>query len=71
MHDDKGSMLKRELISNEIKSSIIGFGGASISGEGAGYGFGHIAEEDAIYFCLLYTSPSPRDQRGTRMPSSA
>eukprot|EP00829_Urostomides_striatus_P021457 TRINITY_DN9576_c0_g1_i1.p1 TRINITY_DN9576_c0_g1~~TRINITY_DN9576_c0_g1_i1.p1 ORF type:complete len:188 (+),score=60.61 TRINITY_DN9576_c0_g1_i1:60-623(+) len=22
-------------------------------------------------FCLLYTSPSPRDQRGTRMPSSA
>ena len=21
--------------------------------------------------CLLYTSPSPRDQRGTRMPSSA
>ena len=24
---------------------------------------------DAI--CLLYTSPSPRDQRGSRMPSSA
>ena len=24
-----------------------------------------------IYFCLLYTSPSPRDQRGSRMPSSA
>ena len=23
------------------------------------------------YFCLLYTSPSPRDQRGSRMPSSA
>ena len=22
-------------------------------------------------FCLLYTSPSPRDQRGSRMPSSA
>ena len=26
-------------------------------------------EEDNI--CLLYTSPSPRDQRGSRMPSSA
>ena len=26
-------------------------------------------EED--YYCLLYTSPSPRDQRGSRMPSSA
>ena len=27
-----------------------------------------------MYFlrsCLLYTSPSPRDQRGSRMPSSA
>ena len=23
------------------------------------------------YACLLYTSPSPRDQRGSRMPSSA
>ena len=25
----------------------------------------------ASIFCLLYTSPSPRDQRGYRMPSSA
>ena len=24
-----------------------------------------------IFLCLLYTSPSPRDQRGARMPSSA
>ena len=24
-----------------------------------------------IKYCLLYTSPSPRDQRGSRMPSSA
>ena len=24
-----------------------------------------------IFICLLYTSPSPRDQRGSRMPSSA
>ena len=24
-----------------------------------------------IVDCLLYTSPSPRDQRGSRMPSSA
>ena len=33
------------------------------SGEGAGYG--------NLGTCLLYTSPSPRDQRGSRMPSSA
>ena len=24
-----------------------------------------------LWICLLYTSPSPRDQRGSRMPSSA
>ena len=24
-----------------------------------------------VRVCLLYTSPSPRDQRGSRMPSSA
>ena len=27
--------------------------------------------EDRYGICLLYTSPSPRDQRGSRMPSSA
>ena len=28
-------------------------------------------EVHGFLFCLLYTSPSPRDQRGSRMPSSA
>ena len=28
-------------------------------------------ELDRDWDCLLYTSPSPRDQRGSRMPSSA
>ena len=28
-------------------------------------------ETPTVYTCLLYTSPSPRDQRGSRMPSSA
>ena len=27
--------------------------------------------EELLGICLLYTSPSPRDQRGSRMPSSA
>ena len=32
-----------------------------------------VLEKEAIdkEICLLYTSPSPRDQRGSRMPSSA
>ena len=30
-----------------------------------------IAQDAQLQRCLLYTSPSPRDQRGSRMPSSA
>ena len=30
-----------------------------------------VGRTDAAHPCLLYTSPSPRDQRGSRMPSSA
>ena len=39
--------------------------------------FGHYSKfgyKSDYYYgsdCLLYTSPSPRDQRGSRMPSSA
>ena len=32
---------------------------------------GPVAKGDLLISCLLYTSPSPRDQRGSRMPSSA
>ena len=35
-----------------------------------GYGKGK-QQHDKRQSCLLYTSPSPRDQRGSRMPSSA
>ena len=30
-----------------------------------------VQDVDYVNHCLLYTSPSPRDQRGSRMPSSA
>ena len=30
-----------------------------------------LKKRDRVIACLLYTSPSPRDQRGSRMPSSA
>ena len=40
-----------------LQSSILGLGG-------------YLAVIQIIT-CLLYTSPSPRDQRGSRMPSSA
>ena len=39
--------------------------------EVAEWGVDHIAQVDFDSFCLLYTSPSPRDISGSRMPSSA
>ena len=33
--------------------------------------FRNVYNLEGNYACLLYTSPSPRDQRGSRMPSSA
>ena len=44
------------------KLGDIGVLGITVEEEYGGAGMG--------YFCLLYTSPSPRDQRGSRMPSS-
>ena len=32
---------------------------------------GQVTYEDVTNICLLYTSPSPRDKRQSRMPSSA
>ena len=53
------------------------------SGRSKGFGFVEMKNDDEAARaieeldgkehegCLLYTSPSPRDQRGSRMPSSA
>ena len=35
------------------------------------HGIERINAGRVTWACLLYTSPSPRDQRGSRMPSSA
>ena len=39
--------------------------------QGSEHGFGPFFAWGINNDCLLYTSPSPRDQRGSRMPSSA
>ena len=49
------------------RGSITGLIGAN----GAGKTTIFKASLGLIHTCLLYTSPSPRDQRGSRMPSSA
>ena len=49
--------------------------GAGFSGVSAGLHLSELGYKviiiEANKVCLLYTSPSPRDQRGSRMPSSA
>ena len=51
------------LTAEEIRQSVAGYD--AHNGEAGRQMF----ERDK--HCLLYTSPSPRDQRGSRMPSSA
>ena len=46
------------------------FEGGIFKVSGGGGGKNTRLKEDGEV-CLLYTSPSPRDQRGSRMPSSA
>ena len=46
-----------------------GLGKLSMEADPSHYDKGYLHSEFLI--CLLYTSPSPRDQRGSRMPSSA
>ena len=47
----------------------------TVAGGGSGAGASKVCSTDAdsvhIGDCLLYTSPSPRDKRQSRMPSSA
>ena len=45
----------------------------TLSDDGGGVNYERLRElsADDSATCLLYTSPSPRDQRGSRMPSSA
>ena len=68
------------------QGGLVSFGHAAFFGMG-GYAMGILASHAQSYTplmetpfliegtnsmpCLLYTSPSPRDQRGSRMPSSA
>ena len=56
-------------------SPVSGSGGIFCRGEDDRSALGALGVEDSIdgqpSFCLLYTSPSPRDVEESRMPSSA
>ena len=54
----------------EVKAALREHGGKHSLFYAAEKGM-HEEVAELIKGCLLYTSPSPRDQRGSRMPSSA
>ena len=60
----------KNFIEDRNENIKVGLVGAGQMGQGI------VAQVSKMYgvnlvCCLLYTSPSPRDQRGSRMPSSA
>ena len=54
--------------SNGVQHNLSDFAGKKVVLEWTNEGCPYVKKH---YNCLLYTSPSPRDQRGSRMPSSA
>ena len=60
---DKGVRLRGALISGSLDLQ-----GCDLSRD---ISLSHCRLTGPLSICLLYTSPSPRDQRGSRMPSSA
>ena len=60
IYDEKFGPLEDTFLKDEPNVEVINFG----------YEAGSFSKTVDIA-CLLYTSPSPRDQRGSRMPSSA
>ena len=55
----------------ETEFSIVRYKGDKEAADKVYQGMTPLTNEDIAETCLLYTSPSPRDQRGSRMPSSA
>ena len=57
----------------DVRDAFISVKHGSIAGlpKGALIGSASLRRRAQLAACLLYTSPSPRDQRGSRMPSSA
>ena len=72
---DRQQTVDRQLLVNmaaiQAHRGPDGFGVEVLDQAGVGFCHARLSIIDLNESCLLYTSPSPRDQRGSRMPSSA
>ena len=68
---DGGSRLHTFFVTNNGGESATGITENGLAGDYSIFGAFPGAGGTCTTTCLLYTSPSPRDQRGSRMPSSA
>ena len=68
-----GSERESQLVVIRWNGGKAGKAPACLVGKGVTFDTGGISLKPGanMWDCLLYTSPSPRDQRGSRMPSSA
>ena len=60
--------LREDLIKNHVEGPA---GFRALLAEYVEAGFCDIVGDEVRWYCLLYTSPSPRDRTRSRMPSSA
>ena len=65
----KGKQVRDQIECSDVVKAFEAFSKNPRPGEV--YNIGGGRDNAASVLCLLYTSPSPRDQRGSRMPSSA
>ena len=72
-YEDEGYLVRENQFSiNEVNSLRDALERAvNKAQEKASSGKAYYLDRKKFVDCLLYTSPSPRDQRGSRMPSSA
>ena len=68
-HADHENDIGSELA--DAGKAVIDKAGAAVDKTGTALSNITAGKYSEVVTCLLYTSPSPRDQRGSRMPSSA
>ena len=62
---------RKDLFADERRDDLNEVGQPTVRQDILGHVSGTTRYYDDHHFCLLYTSPSPRDRTRSRMPSSA